>query len=400
MARLRIVFITPEFLPVRGGTSVYSINLIKHLLSSDVEVHLVTTKRGNIEAERDFEYLDDHRLHIYRISESHDDLYSHIRFQFAVAKLLRNLDIRPDLIHSNFPVQGDNFHTLFSNSNIPVITSIHGFASMLKDTIKASLNHTPKDFLDASERAILYYQPIFTFLEKLYLKKVTHAIAVSEYTARLASEYIPSNKISIVYHGVDTSLFNNNNREDDEPIALFLSRFAAHKGIYVLLKALELVFKEMKNIKILIGGNTDNRFVIEYVKNFANGNVNFIGYVPNYTELPLLYSKANIFVSSSFEDLLGFRLLEAMSCKLVTIATNVGGVPELIKDGENGLLVDAGDHKMLADRMIMLAQDKTLRKRLSLNARTTIQTRFTSEMMAKNTLNVYYNVLNNIRSKH
>lgn len=398
MTKLRIAYITPEFLPVRGGVSVYSINLLKGLLSYDIEVHVITTRKNNINMEKDIAYLHNDRLYIHNISNFYDNLSSHIKFQYAIAKVLPKLNtsINFDLIHSNFPVNGDMLYSLFSNK-LPIVTTIHGFADMLKETIKASLNFTPESFLDASERSILRYQPFFSIMEKLYLKKIHHAIAVSKYAASLTSRYIPAHKISVVYHGIDTRLFNNNiDNNDKEPIILFLSRFATHKGIYTFLKALQLILNEVPHAKILIGGHTDNKFVTQYVKNVIthSTNINFIGYVPNYTELPMLYTKANIFVSSSFEDLLGFRLLEAMCCKLAVVATNIGGVPELIKNEHNGLLVNPGDYNMLAHKIITLCQDSSLRQRLANNAHNTVISNFTSEIMTKNTLDVYYKTLN------
>jgi|LJSS01.1.fsa_nt_gb glycosyltransferase involved in cell wall biosynthesis len=405
MPKLKIVYITPEFLPVRGGVSVYSINLIKTFLSHDIEVHLITTIRDNVHVVNDLNYLDDWRLNIYKVTNFDGGLFSHIKFQYKVKKTLANLikNIKPDLIHTNFPVNGDILYTLFDNKNIPIITTIHGSTSMLRETIKTSLYYTPKIFLDSSEKTILRYYPFFVYIERLYLQKVSHAIAVSHYAKNMISKYITSDKVSIVYHGIDTSLFDNVDKYNNEPTILLLTRLVAHKGINVFLKALPLILKEIPTIKILIAGGTDSKLALEYIKKtiekFGNStnNINFIGYVPNYTELPMLYEKANIFVSPSFEDLLGFRLLEAMSCKCATVATNVGGVPEIIKDGENGLLVNAGDHVMLADKIIMLCQDHSLRKRLSINGRITVMNGFTAEIMASKTLQIYNNIISNVQ---
>ncbi|MEM4364833.1 MAG: glycosyltransferase family 4 protein [Candidatus Nitrosocaldus sp.] len=382
---------------MRGGVSVYSINLIKHILSNDIEVHIITTKRNIINSEKDVNYLSNEKAYIHKIVDFHDNILSHIRFQYSVCKVLYKLcsNIKFDIIHSNFPVNGDILYTLFNIRNTPVVTTIHGFSSMLKDTIKSSLQYTPSTFLDSAEKSILRYHPIFTVIERLYLQKITHAIAVSRYAAQLTSQYIRSNKISVVYHGIDPLLFDCRERYNNEPTILFLSRFAAHKGIYTFMKALPLILKEIPNVRILIAGNTDNNLVTEYIRKISRDykdNLNFIGYIQNYVELPSLYKKADIFVSSSFEDLLGFRLLEAMSCKCTVIATNIGGVPELISDNYNGLLVSAGNYNMLADKIIMACQDSSLRKKLGENARTTILERFTAEKMARNTLEIYNNV--------
>lgn len=82
---------------------------------------------------------------------------------------------------------------------------------------------------------------------------------------------------------------------------------------------------------------------------------------------------ADVFVLPSVFEGLGVALLEAMACGVPVVASNVGGIPDIVTDGYNGLLVGAGDVKGLAESVIKILSDETLRKRLSEGALTTIQ---------------------------
>ncbi|GIU71700.1 MAG: glycosyl transferase family 1 [Candidatus Nitrosocaldaceae archaeon] len=393
--KYRIAFITPEFLPVRGGVSVYSLNLIKHLLN-DNEVHVITTIRGK-EPEKDLEYINNSSLHIHRLVESNDTLFSHLKFQFKIMKEFDKLNSKYkfDLIHSNFPSSPDLLYLLLKNAKIPVIATIHGTINMLKDTIIKALNNSTDNrlYLDASEKAILRYNKFLNIAEKLYIKHVDHFIAVSEYAKSLLSV----NNVSVVHHGIDPNLFSYKENKDEHISILFISRFALHKGIRVLLDAIPLILREIPDAKIMIAGNTDNKYTIDKLKKvLPNKNAEYIGFVENYTDLPMIYKKASIFISTSFEDLLGFRLLEAMSCGVPVIATDIGGVPEVIRDGFNGFLFKPNDHKTLAEYISLLTNDYRLRNKLRKNARDTIEQRFTAKRMSDDTTKIYDEVINNI----
>ncbi len=394
MVKYKIALITPEFLPVRGGVSVYSLNLVKHLLK-DNEVHIITTIRGR-EPEKDLEYINNGSLHIHRLVESNDTLLSHLKFQLKILKEFDKLnnEYKFDLIHSNFPSSPDLLYLLFNNAKIPVIATIHGTINMLRDTIMKALKSSQDSrlYLDASEKAILRYNKFLNAAEKLYIKHVDHFIAVSEYAKTLLSH----KKISVVHHGIDPNLFSYKESMDSNTSILFISRFALHKGIRVLLNAIPLILKEIPDAKIMIAGNTDNRYTIDRLKQvLPNRNAEYIGFVENYTDLPMVYKKASIFISTSFEDLLGFRLLEAMSCGIPVIATSIGGVPEVITDNFNGLLFKPNDHKALAEHVSLLANDHKLRDTLRRNGRNVIEERFTAEKMANATIKIYDEIINN-----
>jgi glycosyltransferase involved in cell wall biosynthesis len=117
-------------------------------------------------------------------------------------------------------------------------------------------------------------------------------------------------------------------------------------------------------------------------------------------ELPVLYRSAQVFVLPSVEqtcygkhvavsELLGLSLLEAMASGTPVIASAVGGVPEIVRDGLTGFLVSPGDVGALRDRLSMLLGDPALAHRLGANARTHVLERFTWERVAERCLQAY-----------
>ena len=376
-------------------------NLVKHLLENGVEVHVITpTRYSGAAAKKDLDYVNKNgNLFVHRLVDSYDNFSSHLKFQLAVAKVLPRLNsiYHFDLIHSNFPASPELLYLIFKDLHLPVLATCHGSVDMLRSTIAASIkdgNGLSKN-LDAAEKTIMrYYHPL-RIAERIYLSKVDHVIAVSSYMIEWLSRFLSNGDVSLVYHGIDTELFRNSAGEPEDPTILFVGRFALHKGIHVLLKALPLVFKEIPRAKVLIVGNGDNKDMILRVKNsIKRENHEFIGFVENYTDLPQIYSRATIFVSPSFEDLLGFRLLEAMGCGVPVVATDVGGVPELISNERNGLLVPAGDHNILAEKMISLLTDDSLRSKIRNNARITVEKKFTARAMSQETLKIYNELAN------
>ena len=97
-----------------------------------------------------------------------------------------------------------------------------------------------------------------------------------------------------------------------------------------------------------------------------SNKVKLAGYVK---EKELLYDNADILVICSDTEGIPFVLLEAMERGIVVIATRVGGIPEIITDGENGLLVDPGDFEGMADSLERLFMDDILRANIADNAR-------------------------------
>lgn len=193
-----------------------------------------------------------------------------------------------------------------------------------------------------------YYKEIFNSLNKI--------ITVSKYIKSRVETIGLSNKISVVYNGIDTKLFhpsNNRNKyrnklgiNKDDYIIIFTGRLIEQKGIKELLQAI-LLLKEYHEIKLIILGSSffdnnckDNIFVKD-LKNMADeikDNITFTGFIP-YNKVHEYLETADIaVVPSIWEEPFGLTCIEANAMGLPLITTKVGGIPEIVDIHKNIIL--------------------------------------------------------------
>ncbi|MBI4525735.1 MAG: glycosyltransferase [Deltaproteobacteria bacterium] len=171
---------------------------------------------------------------------------------------------------------------------------------------------------------------------------------------------------------------------ENELLVLFVGRLIENKGCHILLEAFSLLPADLRaRTTLWVIGNGQQRVPLEQqAKALAIFNkIRFWGDMSN-DRLPDFYASADLFVAPSIEGASGSRegqgvvLLEASAAKLAAIATKTGGMSEVIADGVTGLLVEAGDPKLLAAAIEKLLRDKRLRTRLAENARNNVTSRY------------------------
>ncbi|MEO0224935.1 MAG: glycosyltransferase, partial [candidate division WOR-3 bacterium] len=148
-------------------------------------------------------------------------------------------------------------------------------------------------------------------------------------------------------------------------------------------------------LKLLIvgDGSLKPKLVGKVQQLSLNNYVFFTGSI-EHKKLPLYYSASDIFLLLSSYENFSNAVLEAMSCELPVIATNVGGFPLQIKDGVNGFLVNYGDIKDLCEKILYLANNSELRIKMGKTNRKEILEKYNWESSAKKVLNLYEDLLN------
>ncbi len=158
-------------------------------------------------------------------------------------------------------------------------------------------------------------------------------------------------------------------------ILLFVGRLAEKKGVGDLIEAFSLLPEDMKNRTALwIVGDGEKRDVLERQANDlgVSRRVKFWGCIPN-DQLPPYYGTADIFIAPSIIDSSGDTegqgvvLLEALASNTSIISTRVGGIEEVIRHGETGILTEPSQPEQLKDAIIQLLENKKIREKLSLN---------------------------------
>ena len=177
----------------------------------------------------------------------------------------------------------------------------------------------------------------------------------------------------VIPMGVDSTLFHpdKNNQEIRKkfyiygPFLLYVGRLSEKKGVTYLLEALPLVLEHIPDCKLLIVGTGELNQELRKQADFLNLNdkIVFIGAVPN-NELPSYFATADIFIGPSIKaeggDTEGFGLtfVEAAMSGCIVVGTNVGGIPDIIQEGETGFLVQEKNPKVIASLLVKLLQDQ------------------------------------------
>jgi glycosyltransferase involved in cell wall biosynthesis len=181
----------------------------------------------------------------------------------------------------------------------------------------------------------------------------------------------------------------------DENTILFVGRLVERKGIKNLIKAFADIQNEIPHKLIIIGDGPERPELEDLVNRLNIGSrVHLTGWISADEKL-LYYEKCSFFVLPAIYDKhgdtegLGVVMIEAMSCAKPVIASNVGGITDVVIDGKNGLLVPPGDVNALADAIKKLAQDESMRIRMGQGAKKSIDERFNWNKIVDNLISLY-----------
>jgi alpha-maltose-1-phosphate synthase len=306
----------------------------------------------------------------------------------------------PQIIHCHdwyfFPAA----KTLGREYGVPVVATVH----MLHDPVVRFWG-VPLD-------------PEITRRERAMCQEADSVITVSESMRDLVrrTHATPGERLHVVYNGFDARLFQANARppaqmaalrrsvaEAGDRIVLFAGRLDPQKGISALFASAARVCSVLPGVRYLIVGATHTRKDAQMMRELTaehralEGRVKLLGAVPR-KQLALLYSLADVAVVPSLYEPFGYAAVEPMAAGVPVIATDVGGLSEIIDDGSTGLLVPVHtgadglrrvDIESLAAAQLRLLGDVALAEKLRRAARARVLERFTSERMSAATLEVY-----------
>ncbi len=401
MKQISLCMIAPEFFPVWGGVGSYIIEIIKNM-PKNVDVHVITLKRnipgmsGSLMGEADLHTFFGRPIDIHYVATARETFFYNLAFQAKCLVEIPGLTKKYgfDILHSHLSFMPDVFLQLFHLVRIPTVVTTHSTIRMQTDATPLSASNLNR--LEWSEINALFLLPIINSLQQKYVQHISKFIAVSNMTSDLLQKHlkVESEKITVIHNGVDPLLFSPsvNSHETEKHstnTVIYMGRLMAKKGLNVLIKAVPKVLASVPDAKFIFAGG-DAVYYETLLKNIgvSNDNFEFIGHV-GYYERPQNLRKANVFVNPSFFENCSISILEAMSCGLGVIASNVGGNPELIESGKNGFLTKPNNADELADHIVTLLKDENLCKSFGAQARKTIETSFTAQKCANETFDVY-----------
>jgi L-malate glycosyltransferase len=232
-----------------------------------------------------------------------------------------------------------------------------------------------------------WYTPWRSKIIRTIYRLSTHVVVNSASVRQLLVERdgLPPEKIHIIYNGVDVDRFASArpDRErflgsvgsDSKLIAVVANMYSRVKGHACLIEAARIVCRAVPTAKFVLIGDGAERSKLEQQVTEAGLEKDFL-FLGHRQDVPELLACCNLSVLPSEAEALPNSLLEAMAAGLPVVATRVGGTPEIIVDGVNGLLVPPQDPQALAQAMLHILQDADVARRLSRSGQEKMRTHF------------------------
>jgi glycosyltransferase involved in cell wall biosynthesis len=397
---LNVCFVSPEYFPIAGGTGAYVYYLSRQLQKQGHNVHIITRHKMN-----STETVDGVNI-AYVKSEGHP-LTKYWGFARATSKKLEELNKKSalDIIHANLPLV-PNFAIPKGSANA-LISTVH---STWKGEAEA-IRHEGLRKLNTNERFMLEFNYLLKSSEKKLMKRSDALIAVSMYTKEELTEFydIDEEKIHVIYNGVDVEKFKPNKDraglrrelglEEKQKIILFVGRLYQRKGLDTLLQSIPKVIQNFKDVKFVLSGEgfkQNKEKLLKLAKKLdIENHVLFAGYFPD-EKLPDLYATSDIFVLPALYENFPFAILEAQATGLPVISTRVGGIPELITNNENGLLVDPADSEQLTEATLTLLQNPHFAEKLGRSGRKLVEEKFAWPLVTGEVVDLYSTILKTV----
>jgi len=228
-------------------------------------------------------------------------------------------------------------------------------------------------------------------LTRWVLRRAARIVCVSNCLAgRVAEIGLPAPRIAVVHNGVDTDIFTPDNGRPRGNHLIYVGRLSPEKGLRHLLEAVRILHQQVSDIELTLVGDGPERAALEGQARALGlaGTVHFMG-ARSHDDVPELMRQADIFVLPSLEEGFGIVLIEAMASGLPVVASDTGGIPEIVGDGENGLLVPPGDAKRLAERLLFLCHDLELRRNLADRALCNVRDHFAADAQLRQYESIY-----------
>lgn len=291
---------------------------------------------------------------------------------------------KPALIHAHYGPGGLMILNAAEKLNIPLITTFHGY--------DASALLTSKSYVNSLKLLFNY----------------SYVITVSEFMKdRLISFGVPKNKIITHYIGTDLNKFkfykhksvDRKAKEGEQLKFLQVSNFVNKKGHKYTIQAFNLFLKKYPNAQLIFGGDGVTKKETEalIISLGIEDKVRFLGAI-NPDEVTEWMQKADVFLHHSITDEKGCEegiptvLMEAMASGIPVVSSNHAGIPELVKDGECGFLVNEKDISEYSKLLIKLLKSNT--EVIAKNASDYVSKKFNIHLQNRALINIYEEIIN------
>jgi L-malate glycosyltransferase len=294
-----------------------------------------------------------------------------------------------DLLHAHFAfIEGFASVIAKKHLKIPLILTLHGNDIVAIPAIKYGIR----------------LQKRFDKIVNYTLKNADKVVVASKFMQEQAIlAGCPPEKLVLIPHGIDTEKFNQNTAGSyvhqkmgagKRPVIFSARCHKSQYGLEYLIKAASIVVKIRPDAVFIIGGNGPLKHAHEELakKLGLKNNVFFPGEIPP-DSIPNYYGLCDIFVIPSITESFGMVTIEAMACGKPVIGTNVGGIPEIIRDGVNGFLVPPRSPEDLAEKILFLLKNPALMEKMGNTNAVEAKEKYDLQVKAKKIMQLYNETL-------
>ena len=345
-------------------------HLSEALRKKGADVTLVSLKKRGLE-DNHGEFFGDLGFPILFIDyDWHEE--ARARLASMTDALVASLPLDFDIYHAQDCVCDTALQALVANGSIkgPTVRTVHHVQGF------------PDPFIDRCEKNALKANTVKITVSKYWQDELRRRCGIES---------------SVIYNGIDAMRFGGT-KPQREPFILFVGGMEGRKGLEFAIEALEMLASRRRELRLVAVARpgflrTESRQWFDHLVERCGlaGKVDIRELVTD-AELVNLYSKASVFLLPTRMEGWGLAIMEAMAAGCPVVSSPVGGVTELVSDGENGLLVRVGDVAAIVESIERLLDDADLRNRLCANAAKTIK-EYTWESAAEKTITLYERTL-------
>lgn len=363
--------------PTVGGSGVVATELGKMLAERGHEIHFISSSLP-FRLKRMY-----HNIYYHQVEVNQYSVFQYPPYDIALASKMAEVINREklDLLHVHYAIPHAVCAILakqMSGRNLKIITTLHG-----------------------TDITVLGYDPSLADAIKFGIEKSDIVTAVSNSLIKQTYELLnPEKAIETVYNFIDERIYQRNDAshlreefqiEKNEKVVIHVSNFRPVKRLPDVVKTFDKISKAMPAKLLLVGDGPEVSTVCKLVNRLGLDNkVLFLGKQDNLEEL---YSISDLKLLLSEKESFGLVALEAMACGVPCIGTNIGGIPEVITDGETGYICKLGDIEEMAAKAIFLLSNESLHRKFAFQSVERVRKNFRAESIVNQYEQLYYMLL-------
>ena len=364
--------------PTYGGSGIVGSELGKELAARGHTVHFISSSLPTRLTELN------ERVRFHEVEMMSYPLFEHQPYTLALATKMAEVAEKEnlDLLHVHYAIPHSISailarESLKPNRRLPVITTLHG--------TDITLVGADRSYLPITRYGIVQSDGV---------------TAISHYLKDATKEIFQFDDITVIPNFVCASDYDRHPVDElrktlapnGESLLVHVSNFRPVKRPVDCVEIFARVLKKISNVRLVMVGDGSERLNVEHRARCLgiHEKCSFVGKQPKIVDY---LSAADVLLLPSEQESFGLAALEAMACEVPVIASRVGGIPEVVTDGETGFLSEVGDIQKMAEDAVRLLADDDLRRKMGRRARDSALSRYRTDIVIPQYIQFYESVL-------